>query len=114
MLSDADLARFRERLVALNAELRAAVRQGSAADTSIAVDNAIGRLTRMEAIQAQAMAAAGRQRLRERLPRIAAALARIEEGTYGRCVRCAGEIPLGRLEIAPESALCVACAARGR
>jgi|SRR5215207_256412 len=38
------------------------------------------------------------------------ALAKIEEGSYGRCDSCGGEIAPGRLQVAPESALCISCA----
>jgi DnaK suppressor protein len=38
------------------------------------------------------------------------ALAKLEEGSYGRCDRCGGPIAPGRLEVAPESALCFDCA----
>jgi DnaK suppressor protein len=38
------------------------------------------------------------------------ALAKLEEGTYGRCDRCGGPIAPGRLQAAPESALCIQCA----
>jgi DnaK suppressor protein len=38
------------------------------------------------------------------------ALARIESGTYGECVRCGAEIAPKRLEARPEAALCFACA----
>lgn len=40
------------------------------------------------------------------------ALARIEDGTYGECVRCGEEIAPGRLEARPEAALCIDCARR--
>ena len=42
--------------------------------------------------------------------RLTRALEKIEEGTYGTCDSCGAEIPVGRLRIAPESALCVKCA----
>jgi DnaK suppressor protein len=42
------------------------------------------------------------------------ALAKLEEGSYGRCDSCGGAIAPGRLEVAPESALCIDCAARAR
>jgi DnaK suppressor protein len=43
------------------------------------------------------------------------ALARIDEGTYGKCERCGQEIPLERLEARPTARLCVSCSeARGR
>jgi RNA polymerase-binding protein DksA len=38
------------------------------------------------------------------------ALTRIENGTYGECVRCGNEIALKRLEVRPEAALCIECA----
>jgi DnaK suppressor protein len=38
------------------------------------------------------------------------ALAKLEEGSYGRCDNCGGAIAPGRLEVAPESALCIDCA----
>ena len=41
---------------------------------------------------------------------IQAALARIEDGTYGICGRCGEEISLGRLQAVPEATRCVNCA----
>ena len=38
------------------------------------------------------------------------ALGRIEDGTYGECVRCGGDISPARLEARPEAALCIDCA----
>jgi RNA polymerase-binding protein DksA len=40
------------------------------------------------------------------------ALLRIEQGEYGICVRCGGDISEGRLEARPEAALCIACASQ--
>ena len=106
-----DQRAFKPLLEALRATIEAQLDGGSDADESIRPDNAIGRLTRMEAIQAQSISAAGKVRLRKRLPQIARALNAIEEGTYGTCVACKEDIPAGRLEIRPESRLCVGCAA---
>ncbi len=69
-----------------------------------------GRLSRMDAMQQQAMAAeTGRRRTAE-LPRIDAALARIDAGDYGVCLHCDEAIPEGRLRIDPAATLCVRCA----
>lgn len=46
--------------------------------------------------------------------RILRALEKIDDGSYGVCDSCGEEIPAGRLRIAPESALCVRCAAAAR
>ena len=43
---------------------------------------------------------------------VLAALVRIEENTYGRCVDCAGDIPEGRLDARPDAARCVGCQAK--
>lgn len=48
--------------------------------------------------------------LRE-LRAVQAALRRLEDGTYGECLSCGGEIGEGRLKAIPEAALCVDCAA---
>ncbi|MCB2223044.1 MAG: TraR/DksA C4-type zinc finger protein [Actinobacteria bacterium] len=47
--------------------------------------------------------------LHRMLVEIDAALARMEEGTYGTCAKCGGEIGADRLEFRPESIYCVAC-----
>ena len=43
---------------------------------------------------------------------VVAALARIEDNTYGRCTDCGGDIPEGRLEARPDAARCVGCQAK--
>ncbi|MFB4317364.1 TraR/DksA family transcriptional regulator [Actinomadura sp. 21ATH] len=50
--------------------------------------------------------------LREILKEIDGALQRVADGTYGRCERCAKDIPPGRLEILPHARFCVACQQR--
>lgn len=46
------------------------------------------------------------------LAEIDAAIARIEDGTYGACQKCTKDIPVERLEVLPMTALCVRCAAQ--
>lgn len=70
----------------------------------------VGRLSRMDAMQVQAMAQAVEARRQGRLNRIEAALRRLERGDYGYCVSCDEEIPLKRLEIDPATERCVDCA----
>ena len=43
---------------------------------------------------------------------VLAALARIEDSSYGRCIDCGGDIPEGRLEARPDAARCVGCQAK--
>jgi RNA polymerase-binding transcription factor DksA len=41
----------------------------------------------------------------------AAALRRIEDGTYGSCASCGNPIPYPRLSVMPETSHCVGCSA---
>jgi DnaK suppressor protein len=43
---------------------------------------------------------------------VLAALARVDDGSYGQCADCAKPVPEGRLEAKPEAARCVACQAK--
>ncbi len=70
----------------------------------------IGRLSRMGALQDQAMAKAVDERRHERLSLIDAALKRLDDGDYGFCVACDEEIPVKRLDIDPVIARCIDCA----
>ncbi|MXQ07630.1 TraR/DksA family transcriptional regulator [Alphaproteobacteria bacterium GH1-50] len=70
----------------------------------------VGRLSRMDAMQRQAMAQATSRRRAQRRARILAALARLDEGEYGVCQDCGEDIPPGRLELDPTVATCVSCA----
>lgn len=71
---------------------------------------AVGRLSRMDAMQVQAMAAAS-QRMREaERRRIAEAIKRIDADEYGWCVKCGEEIAPARLDADPTLATCINCA----
>lgn len=70
-----------------------------------------GRLSRMDALQGQAMAMASNARASLEIRKIDAALARIEKGEYGECLACGDDIAEARLIALPTATLCVACAA---
>lgn len=72
----------------------------------------VGRLSRMDAMQVQAMAEAGERRRVAEIGRVKAALKRVEEGEYGYCVTCGDEIAPKRLALDPSVATCVDCASR--
>ncbi len=69
----------------------------------------VGRLSRIDSLQNQGLTRNLQERERVKLARIEGALRRLEEGTYGVCVTCGGEIPFGRLYVFPESPTCTAC-----
>ena len=70
----------------------------------------VGRLSRMDAMQQQAMAQATEARRSAELREIRAAIARLDSGGYGLCEGCDGEIPEKRLQLYPTVRLCVTCA----
>ncbi|MGD8326347.1 MAG: TraR/DksA family transcriptional regulator [Sphingomonadales bacterium] len=70
----------------------------------------VGRLSRMDAIQQQAMDNAIEARRQNSLKRITAALKRLDEGEYGYCLKCGDEIAAARLHIDPATPLCADCA----
>ncbi len=71
-----------------------------------------GRLSRMDALQDQAMAIELERRREIELSRIDSALERLAEGEYGDCVTCGQAIEQQRLELDPAIPLCLACARR--
>lgn len=76
----------------------------------IAPDNAIGRLSRMEAISSKSINEAALDTARQKLARLKYALTKIDEPEFGLCLECGEPIPVGRIMIVPESPLCVNCA----
>lgn len=111
--SHIDLDHFRQKLIDLRDELEAAERVGNAdADTVELDQQRQGRLSRMDALGAQAMTQATQQRRREALQCAHKALARIDSGDYGLCVECDGEIDPRRLEFDPAALMCITCAGK--
>ncbi len=80
----------------------------------IAPSVAIGRLTRMEAIGEKSVNEARHAKVKQRLERLKNAVQRMENGSYGICLRCNKEIPFGRLSAVPESLICIPCAEKKR
>lgn len=106
-----DLERARKRLTVRRDELLALSSISSESRDTVTLDQqSVGRLSRMDAMQQQAMAAATERQRSAELQRIEAAFARIDDDEYGYCERCGEEIPDKRLEIDPSIGACVKCA----
>ncbi|NKI34644.1 TraR/DksA family transcriptional regulator [Wenzhouxiangella sp. XN79A] len=69
-----------------------------------------GRLSRMDAMQGQAMAQASEARRTQQIARLKAALARLERGEFGECLACGEAIASARLRNDPSATLCIDCA----
>lgn len=76
----------------------------------IAPDNAIGRLTRMEAIGSKSINEAALRKAKTRRSQLERALVRIDDPDFGLCRECEEPIPYSRLMVLPETDLCIDCA----
>ena len=77
----------------------------------VAPDNAIGRLSRMDNIVNQSVAAAQLAKAKTRVLRLEEALRRVDEDEdFGLCIDCGDPIPMARLKAMPETEFCVECA----
>ncbi len=109
-----DLDQTRADLIARRSELEALRAQSAESRGTVMLDQqSVGRLSRMDALQAQAMAKASEQRRITEIARIDAALARIDDGSYGECLRCGDDIGEKRLAVDPAATLCLDCARGG-
>jgi len=102
---------FHQALVALQIELEELELLSKDTLKPVALDQSmVGRLSRMDAMQSAEMAREASRRRKLQLARIPSALARIDSGDFGRCVKCDELIILGRLRIDPTYSCCVKCA----
>ena len=106
-----DIDHFRKLLLNRQSELMALAETGTEATKPVELDQArVGRLSRMDALQGQAMSQEARRRRELELVRISKALKRLELDAYGECLNCGEEIAVGRLEVDPAATLCIRCA----
>lgn len=106
-----NLAHFPAKLKARRAELLAEDELSEADRAPVTLDQeSVGRLSRIDAMQMQAMAMAQLRRRQAERATIDAALDRIDAGEYGCCLQCGEEIATARLEHNPAVANCIECA----
>ena len=107
-----DPATFRNLLLQRLAELDEQDRISAKDRDPVTLDQeSVGRLSRIDAMQVQAMALAQERRRKAERAGIAAAFRRIEEGEFGYCIVCGNEIAEGRLRNNPTVVKCLECAA---
>ena len=108
-----DTEQMRKRLLDRRKELEGVIESRAETRTDADLDQQrIGRLSRMDAMQQQAMEEETGRRREQELARISAALKRIEAGDYGYCTVCDEPIALKRLDNDPATPLCIGCASK--
>lgn len=112
MLTQAALRAIRADLQARLAEVEKLDRESRDSRRPVELDQtSVGRLSRMDAMQQQAMALATERRRQLERRKLQAAIRRIDDDAYGDCVRCDEEIEPARLALDPTITLCADCIA---
>ncbi|MBL6963647.1 MAG: TraR/DksA C4-type zinc finger protein [Bacteroidetes bacterium] len=76
----------------------------------ISPENAIGRISRMDAINNKSVAEAALREAQTKLQSLQYMLTKTGNKDFGQCAKCNGQIPIGRMMIMPQSRFCVNCA----
>lgn len=106
-------AHFRDLLRTRRAELLALEDTAEDAAGTVELDQTrVGRLSRMDAMQQQAMSVETKRRRQQELSRITAALVRLDKDEFGYCLHCDAQINPARLEFDPTATLCIECASK--
>ncbi|MFT5275039.1 MAG: DnaK suppressor protein [Saprospiraceae bacterium] len=94
-------------------EIREINAQAERGQQTVVLDQSrVGRLSRMDAMQAQEMNKEGQRRRDLEKQRLEEALIRIDEADYGECEECGNWISEGRLSVDPAAAHCIGCASK--
>ncbi len=105
-----NLSHFRQRLLDELDKVEQSLQSSQSAGETVILDqSSVGRLSRMDALQQQAMAYELTERLQLFKRKAQAALNRLDGGTYGLCCQCGEEIDPSRLEHDPAAVFCLSC-----
>jgi DnaK suppressor protein len=105
-----ELSTYRQALVSLRDEIEQLNNAGREAAGTVELDQSkVGRLSRMDALQAQQIAQETARRRQLQLQKISSALRRMDAGDYGYCLMCGEEIGTARLSFDPANTRCIAC-----
>jgi len=109
-LTDDQIAELREELERQLARLERSMKTTEEAARPVQLDQtAVGRLSRMDAMQNQALTRNLQEREQIKHAQITEALQRLKAGTYGFCTECGGSIEFDRLFVYPEAPVCALC-----
>ena len=110
-MENSEQEQFRQQLLHLRAELEKIEQESKDSGDTVELDQTkVGRLSRMDAMQAQQMALESERRRKLQLQKIEASLKRIENDDYGYCFVCGEDIAMQRLKADPTHTKCINCA----
>ena len=109
-MNEEEIEQIRQKLLRLKSELKELEETFKETSKPVELDqSSVGRLSRMDAMQAQQMAMEAVRRRQHQLLKIEGALRRIESGVYGYCFVCSEEIDVRRLSADPTNTRCMKC-----
>lgn len=101
---------FREKVNAEIEKTKALIIDYKELTKPIAPDDAIGRVSRMDAINNKTINESALRQAEERLKKLEKVLGKVGKPEFGLCAGCGKTIPIQRILIRPESSRCVNCA----
>lgn len=111
-MKEGEISSIKEKILSEIKKTEKAIEDYKEMTKPISPDDAIGRVSRMDAINNKSVAEAGLRKAEEKLKNLNNMLPNIDKKDFGKCAKCNGDIPLGRLMIMPESRFCVRCAVK--
>lgn len=110
MLTGAERNQISEKILSEMKKLKTKIEEYKILTRPIAPENAIGRVSRMDAINNKSVNEAALRQAEKKLKNMESALEKIDEEYFGLCRNCGNQIPIGRIMLMPGSTKCVPCA----
>jgi DnaK suppressor protein len=109
-MTDAERNEYLNKVRETLAETGLEITEFTEAAKPVAPDNAIGRISRMDAINNKTFADRKLREAKQRIKRLERVLDKAESSDLGKCNRCGEEIMFKRLLYMPDTLLCISCA----
>lgn len=108
-MSEINRAEIKEKIIAEITKTEKQVIEYRELSRPVEPDCAIGRVSRMDAINNKSVNEAALRKADNKLVKLKEALKRIDEEGFGICIKCGDAIPLGRILFVPQTQTCVKC-----
>ena len=105
-----DKQEIKDRILEELKKTKESIKDYREATKPISPENAIGRISRMDAINNKSVVESALRKAEEKYNLLKLVLDKVEEPDFGSCIRCSEKIPLGRILLMPQSRMCVGCA----
>ncbi len=109
-MNSEEKATIKNKIIETIAETKISIESYKELTKPIAPENAIGRISRMDAINNKSVNDAALKKAQQKFKNLQIALGNIDDPDFGICARCKNKIPTGRILLVPQSRFCVNCA----